>query len=139
MIASTPRPARIPRTCRACGAGFSVPPCAVRQGRGIYCSMACARPTWLAALWDGAEARSSRAADRAAASCPKVPDAPAIRVPGGAVRLRIVGACPHCGGTAFGLDAPPTTVERPHPSERGTVVCLLCSRKVATLVAGGGA
>jgi hypothetical protein len=62
---------------------------------------------------------------------------PTIVIPNGRVQLRFHGTCPFCRGSMFEPRLPAVDLERPHVSLRGTVVCLLCSRAVASLSIGG--
>jgi hypothetical protein len=61
---------------------------------------------------------------------------PTIAVPSHCQAIRFHGPCPYCQGSMFDLDMPLVGLDRPHVSQRGAVVCLLCGRAVATLVIG---
>lgn len=122
--------ARVTVVCLGCERPFETLPSRLRLGRGLYCSLACSAPV----------RREAAISARTVATRLPAQTGPAIPVayiPSTCQQVRFSGRCRYCSGSAFGLEEPPILVDRPHPAEVATVICLLCTRRVLRLRIGG--
>lgn len=125
--------ARVTVVCLGCERPFETLPSRLRLGRGLYCSARCSAPVRREAAVSARTVAARLPADIARASAPRVVSIPA----NGRRSVRFTGRCPHCSGSAFDVEWPPAGLDRPHPAEVATVICLLCGRRVLRLKIGG--